>query len=77
MMCRKLSNCIEVLENYAKFYNLKEEAAYIRKQYNTYKILVTGTKFDLRYLSGIEETLKKHAANIDSKCDTIIVKIYK
>lgn len=77
MMCRKLSNCIEVLENYAKFYGMKEDAAYIREEYKTYKILVSGMKCDLKYLSSIEEALKKHAMNIDSKCDTIIVKIYK
>lgn len=77
MMCRKLSNCIKVLEDYAKLYGMKKDAAYIREEYRAYKILVSGTKCDLKYLAGLEDELKKHAANIDSKCDSIIVKLYK
>lgn len=41
MTCRKLRNCIDVLEAYSKRSKLKEDAAYIRSEYMAYKTLVS------------------------------------
>lgn len=77
MKNRKLSNCIEVLETYAKDYGLKEEVTYIRAEYRAYDTLVSEKIRDLKYLSESELALRKHSENIDSKCDYIIVRLYK
>lgn len=77
MTCRKLSNCIDVLEAYSKRSKLKEDAAYIRSEYMAYKTLVSDKECDLKYLSESRTALKKFAQNIDSKCDHVIVGLYK
>ena len=77
MTCRKLSNCIDVLETFSNRYNLKDDTTYIRSEYMAYKTLVSGKECDLRYLSESRTALKKFAQNIESKCDHVIVELYK
>lgn len=78
MACRKLSNCIDLLKDeYAGCFNFQEEADYIYYEYKQYNELVSEHITDLEYLSKSENILRKHAENINSKCDRVLAKIYK
>lgn len=77
MLNRKMSNSISVLKQYASILGFEEEIEYIEKEFKEYKTF-TGDKIgDLDYLSKSEDTLLRHSENICSKCDFIILRLYK
>lgn len=74
---RKISNAVNVLKTYSTMFDFEEEIKYIEKEFAEYKRF-TGEKIsDLDYLSKSENTLIKYAENINSKCDQVILKLYK
>ena len=77
MACRKLSNCIVVLKEYANKLNIGDEVEYIYNQYKEYNDFISDHLDDLDYLGKSESTLKKYADNIDSKCDQLVLKLFK
>ena len=77
LACRKLSNCIVVLKDYSKIFGFEKELEYIEGEIKEYNDLVSEHPDDLDYLSKSEGQFKKRAENIDSKCDQIIVMLYK
>ena len=74
---RKINNCISILEEYAKILNFKNEMKYIRNEFETYKTRMGDHFQDLDYLSKSEIEFKRIAENIDTKCDYIILHLYK
>ena len=76
MSNRSLSNSIEMLKKYAETLGFKEGAEYIAKEFKEYKEFVSEHLEDVDYLSKSESTLKKHAENIHTKCDWIILELY-
>lgn len=76
MNTRKLKNCIEILKEYSKFINVKDEITYIDERVKEYKEFVSEKVGDLDYLKKSETSLRRYAENIDSKCDSIVLKIY-
>lgn len=77
MMIRKLSNCINVLSEYSKDCCLEKEIDYLWREYQAYNELVSNHINDIDYLVKSLDQLKLHAENIDSKCDYIIVILYR
>ena len=73
---RKISNCIDSLIEYSKHLKFEEEANYIKDEFNRYRELIDSSSVDFNALSGLYIALKKHAENIDSKCDRISIKLY-
>lgn len=73
---RKINNCIGGLTEYSKRLNFGEEANYIKDEFNRYRELIDSSSADFNALSGLYIALKKHAENIDSKCDSISTKLY-
>lgn len=74
---RKINNYISILEEYAKTLKFKKEIKYIHAEFNTYKDRVGEHINDLDYLAKSEDEFKRIAENIDSKCEYIILKLYK
>ena len=74
---RKVTNCIEVLKSYGASFGFEADIEYIEKELTNYKVLVSEHINDFDYLSKSESQLRRHSENIDSKCDQIIVKLYK
>ena len=74
---RKINNYISILEEYAKTINFRTEMKYIRNEFETYKTRVGEHISDLEYLSKSETEFKRYAENIDTKCDYIILGLYK
>ena len=74
---RKINNYISILEEYAKTLNFKSEMKYIRNEFETYRTRVGEHISDLEYLSKSETEFKRAAENIDTKCDYIILGLYK
>lgn len=72
---RKITNCITILDEYAKTLDFNMD--YIRREFDTYKSRVGEHISDLEYLSKSENEFKRIAENIDSKCDYIILDLYK
>lgn len=73
---RKISNCIEILLQYGKKFKFKEDAEYVKSEFERYRETVDTYLEDFEYLAKSEPLLKKYAANIDSKCDQIIIKLF-
>jgi len=74
---RKINNCIDILEQYGSNLKFKEEINYIRKEFETYKTRTGEHIQDLYYLSKSEGEFRRIAENIDTKCDFIILSLYK
>lgn len=74
---RKLSNCIDILKMYGDEFGFKEEIRYIESELKQYKEFVSEHLTDYDYLSKSENQLRRYSENIDSKCDQIIIKLYK
>ena len=74
---RKFSNCLNVLQEYGKQLGFQDDVKYIEDQFKEYKSFVSDHIHDFDYLSKSETHLRKLSENIDSKCDQIIVKLYK
>lgn len=74
---RKISNCIEVLKVYSKSFGFKDDVNYIEEQLKQYKEFVSEHLNDHEYLEKSESQLRRYSENIDSKCDQIILKLYK
>lgn len=77
MRNRKISNYITVLKKYADNLAFKSDAEYIENEFKEYRSVVDEKINDLDYLSKSESILRKHAENIDSKCDSITFDLYK
>ena len=76
MTIRKLKNSINVLNEYSKKIEIKDEVHYIEEQVKGYDDFVSVHISDLDYLSKSETHLRKYAENINSKCEYIILKLY-
>lgn len=74
---RKINNCISILYEYSKTLKFKNEMDYIRGEFDTYKLRIGEHISDLEYLSKSENEFKRTAENIDTKCDYIILSLYK
>ena len=74
---RKINNCIDILEKYASNLKFKDDIKYIREQFDAYKIIIGDHIQDLDYLSKSETEFRRIADNIDTKCDYIILSLYK
>lgn len=77
MATRKLSNCINVLREYSTIINIRDEVQYIDEQVRGYRDFVSVHVGDTEYLSKSETDLRRYADNISSKCDSIVLKLYK
>lgn len=73
---RKISNCIEILMKYSNQFKFKDDAEYIKREFERYRETVDTYLEDFDYLEKSVPLLKKYAANIDSKCDQIILKLF-
>lgn len=74
---RKLNNCITVLKYYSQIIDISEGLNYIDKEVKNYRDFVSDKVGDLDYLQKSEIQLIKYAENINSKCDYIVVELYK
>ena len=74
---RKLSNCVEALKSYGDDLGFKEEVVYIAENVKQYKEFVSEHLTDYEYLAKSESQLRRYSENIDSKCDQIIIKLYR
>lgn len=77
MNTRKINNCVTVLKEYSEIFDIKDEINYISEQVNSYRNFVSVKINDLDYLSKSETHLRMLSKNINSKCDYIILKLYK
>jgi len=73
---RKISNCIEILLKYSNQFKFKDDAEYIKREFERYREVVDTYLEDFDYLEKSAPLLKKYAANIDSKCDQVILKLF-
>ncbi|WP_462282193.1 flagellar motor protein MotB [Ruminococcus champanellensis] len=74
---RKINNYITILKEYARQLKIKEEVDYISKEFTDYNEFIGDHIKDFDYLEKSEKELLKHSENIDTKCEFIILKIYK
>ena len=74
---RKINNCISILSEYGKNIGCSEDIDYIKSQFSTYRDRIGEHIYDLDYLSKSENEFKRISENIDTKCDTIILSLYK
>lgn len=74
---RKLANYLNVLGEYGKQLGFQDDVTYIDEQFSQYRLFVSDHLNDFEYLSKSETHLRKFLENIDSKCDQIVVKLYK
>lgn len=74
---RKINNCIDILEQYASTLKFENDIKYIREQFESYKRITGDHILDLDYLSKSELEFRRIADNIDTKCDYIILSLYK
>ena len=74
---RKMSNYLQILQGYAKSLGFLSELKYIRTEFEKYRQKTGDHIADLEYLSKTESEFRKIAENIDTKCESIILKLYK
>ena len=74
---RKISNYLQILQEYSRELNFVEEYKYLDEKFTEYKTKVGEHISNLEYLAETEAELKRLADNIDSKCESIILKFYK
>lgn len=74
---RKIGNYINILLEYSKSLNIEEETKYIKNEFAFYKEKIGDHIKDFEYLSKSHKELLKHSENIDTKCEYIILKLYK
>jgi|GEM_PF-1171983 hypothetical protein len=74
---RKIGNYINILSEYSKPLNIEEEIEYIKNEFLSYKEKIGDHIKDFEYLSKSDKELLKHSENIDTKCEYIILKLYK
>lgn len=77
MSTRKISNCVEVLKKYGEDFGFKDDIDYLEKETINYKTFVSEHISNMEYLEESESQLRRYSANIDSKCDQIIAKLYQ
>lgn len=73
---RKIKNYISILKEYSKTLGFEKEINYVEQEYNNYYEFVSDKLSDMDYLSKSTSQLNKHAENIDSKCESIIMGLY-
>lgn len=74
---RRINNYIDIIKQYAKDLGFKDDVEYIETQFAEYKTIVSEHIEDLTYLSKSETQFRRFSENIDSKCDKIILSLYK
>lgn len=74
---RKINNYINILLKYGKDLKFKKEIQYIQVEFEKYRERVGDHINDLEYLSKSEDEFRRIAENIDTKCDFIILQLYK
>jgi len=77
IMNRKIANYLRVLKEYGKTLKFSQQIEYIENQFVEYKNKVGEHISDLDYLSKTESEFRKIAENINSKCEDIILLLYK
>lgn len=76
MTCRKLSNYIDILRKYQDICAIKAEVEYLSREVSAYDTLVSDNIKDMKYLSKSGNALRRHAENIESKCNSIVARLY-
>ena len=74
---RKINNCVTLLKEYSNIIDIKEEIDYISDQLTEYREFISEKTGDIEYLKKSETHLRKLSDNINTKCDFIILKLYK
>ncbi len=74
---RKIKNYIAILTEYSKQLKIKKEVDYISKEFSDYNEFIGAHLNDFDYLAKSEKELLKYSENIDSKCEFIILELYK
>lgn len=77
MKIRKLNNSISILKQYGSYLSFTKEVEYIDEQFKLYRDTISNHINDMDYLHKSEIEFRKYTGNIDSKCDEIIIKLYK
>lgn len=74
---RRISNYIDIIKQYGKDLGFADDVEYIENQFTDYKTIVSENIEDLSYLNKSETQFRRFSENIDSKCDKIILSLYK
>lgn len=74
---RRINNYINIIKQYGKDLGFKEDIQYIEEQFTEYRTIVSEHIEDLSYLNKSETQFRRFSENIDSKCDEIIISLYK
>lgn len=74
---RKINNYINILTEYSKMLSFSQEISYIGEEFNKYRNTIGYHIHDLEYLSKTEQDFKLISENIDTKCEYIILSLYK
>lgn len=77
MTNRRINNYINILKQYGKNLSFSSEINYIETQFTEYKTIISDHIEDMSYLEKSETQFKRFSENIDSKCDEIILSLYK
>lgn len=74
---RKINNYLTILDEYSKIFKFEDDFKYIRNEFEEYRTTIGNHIKDLDYLNKSYIELKRHSDNIDSKCNFIIMMLYK
>ena len=74
---RKINNYISILNEYGQLLSFSDETDYIQKTFEEYKSTVGNHINNPDYLSDSSIDFERMSANINNKCEEIIVKLYK
>ena len=65
------------MKKYGEDFGFKDDIDYLEKETINYKTFVSEHISNMEYLEESESQLRRYSANIDSKCDQIIAKLYQ
>ena len=74
---KKISNVIDSISKCSSSFHIKDDLNYIKDEFKEYKSFVGDHIEDKEYLKKSKAEYQKIASNIDSKCDSIIISLYK
>lgn len=74
---RKINNYLTILDEYSKIFKFEDDFKYIHNEFEEYRTTTGNHIKDLDYLNKSYTELKRHSDNIDSKCNFIIMSLYK
>lgn len=74
---RKINNYINILKEYGELLSFTNEADYIQKEFESYRSTIGNHINNPDYLSDSSIDFERISANINNKCEEIIVELYK